>query len=83
MATHILEPIQINKPTGFFGGLVMAGMPRLFKFKRERGHLTDRTYPPGAKIEENDEIACPQCSKMKRPAPAYVVFVCPVWEKQK
>lgn len=62
----------------------MAGIPRLFTFKCSKGHETQRLFPPGTTVDEEDETTCEECLDDNETERAYVVFVCsaPTGEKR-
>lgn len=53
----------------------MAGIPHKFTFKCTKGHITERVYPPGTRIEDNDETTCEKCLGVSEVTIAYVIGV--------
>ena len=53
----------------------MSGIPLLFSFKCEKGHLMKVLFPPGTRIDDEDETTCTECLDAQEVKPAYVVCV--------
>ena len=52
-------------------------MDVVFEFKCSRGHLTEKTYPPGTSYDKHAQIACPVCLQAYDLETAYLVFAFP------
>jgi hypothetical protein len=61
----------------------MAGLRHRYTFKCEVGHETEKIFPPGTRIDENDETTCLECLKKGDLKTAYVIFICSMPAKGK
>lgn len=50
-------------------------MKLVYTFKCDRGHVTERVFPPGTRVDDNDETTCDECLKSSVVATAYVVWI--------
>jgi hypothetical protein len=61
-------------------------MPRtrhLFRFKCANGHVTEKSFPLGTRLEDEDETTCVECLKRGILKPAYVIFIEPEPKEKK
>lgn len=52
----------------------MTATQRRFTYKCEKGHVAQKLFPLGTSFKDNDEIKCPECLKVGKALPAYLVF---------
>jgi len=52
----------------------MGATRRRFIFKCAKGHITQKTFMLGTRIDDYDETTCEACLKNLEVRPAYIVF---------
>ena len=52
----------------------MGATKRRFTFKCSKGHLTQKLFMLGTRIDDYDETTCVECLKSLEVRPAYIVF---------
>jgi hypothetical protein len=53
----------------------MAATRQRFTFKCSKGHITEKFFRLGTRIDDYDETTCAECLKSMEVRPAYIVFV--------
>jgi hypothetical protein len=53
----------------------MAGTRRVFVFKCSKGHITEKFFMLGTRIDDYDETTCIECLGAQEVRPAYVISV--------
>jgi hypothetical protein len=52
----------------------MGATKRLFTYKCENGHVTEKVFPLGTRFDDYDETTCPECLKTLEVKPTYLVY---------
>lgn len=60
----------------------MSRIRRLFTFKCVKGHVMEKTYPIGTRLDDYDETTCTECLNASEVKPAYLVFARDKSEKE-
>lgn len=55
----------------------MTAARNVFQFKCKHGHLTEKTFALGTRVDDEDETTCSECLKKNILESAYVVSIRP------
>lgn len=61
----------------------MTATRNIFQFKCKQGHLMEKTFALGTRVDDEDETTCAECLTRGIVEPAYVVLIVPTTLKGK